>query len=85
MADLRTNAAGMAELLEHLREREGAVEHFYCDHRGLVTIAVGYLVDRDGSADAAGRQLAQTLAQRGDVAFKTAAGAPATPAEVEAD
>lgn len=84
MTDLRTNAAGMAELLSHLREREGAVGHLYCDHRGLVTIAVGYLVDRDGQPDGAGRERARKLAQREDVVFSTA-GAPATVADVEAD
>lgn len=85
MADLRTDNAGMAELLDHLLEREGAIDHFYCDHRGLVTIAVGYLVDRDGAPDAAGRQLALNLASRGDVKFSTAAGAAANVAAVEAD
>ena len=85
MTDLRTHATGIAELLAHLREREGAVGHLYCDHRGLVTIAVGYLVDRNGQPDDAGRQLARKLAQRSDVVFSTAAGTPATVTDVEAD
>jgi hypothetical protein len=85
MADLRTDAGGMAELLAHLLEREGAIDHFYCDHRGLVTIAIGFLVDRDGAPDVAGKQLAQTLASRGDVKFVRAAGAAASVADVEAD
>jgi hypothetical protein len=85
MTDLRTDAAGMAELLSHLREREGAVNHFYCDHRGLVTIAVGFLVDRSDGADTVGKQLARTLCARDDVGFASATGAAATTAEVEAD
>ena len=85
MTDLRTDAVGMTELLGHLVEREGAVDYFYCDHRGLVTIAIGYLVDRDGAPDAAGKQLALTLASRADVKFATAAGAAAAAAAVEAD
>jgi hypothetical protein len=85
MTDLRTDATGMAELLDHLLEREGAIEHFYCDHRGLVTIAIGYLVDSNGASDAAGKQIAHQLGSRGDVKFVTAAGAPASIAEIEAD
>jgi hypothetical protein len=75
----------MTELLSHLLEREGAIEHFYCDHRGLVTIAIGYLVDRDGGPSGAGSQLARTLASRADVKFVNAAGAVADVDAVLAD
>jgi hypothetical protein len=85
MADLRTDTAGMSELLGHLVEREGSVDHFYCDHRGLVTIAIGILIDKDGAPDTVGKQLAQTLASRSDVKFVTATGAAASPADVQAD
>lgn len=86
MADLRTHSAGMHELLGHLREREGAIEHFYCDHRGLVTIAIGYLVDRgDVQGDHHGRQLAKELSERSDVIFRRPDHTVASESEVEAD
>src|SRR5689334_3779531 len=85
VVDLRTDAAGMSELLAHLLEREGAIDYFYCDHRGLVTIAIGYLVDRDGGPSGAGTQLARTLASRADVKFVNASGAVADVDAVEAD
>lgn len=85
MTDLRTDSVGMTELLAHLRKREGAINHFYCDHRGLVTIAVGFLVDKNGGAEAVGRRLAHALAEREDVTFATKNGDPVSPEEVVAD
>lgn len=84
MSDLRTSPAHMRELLVHLRERESSIPYFYCDHRGLVTIAIGFLVDRDGGTDADGKRLARQLAERADVHF-TSGGVPATVAAVESD
>lgn len=75
----------MRQLLAHLREREAAVDHFYCDHKGLVTIAIGFLVDRDGSPDAAGREIARGLTQQSGVRFVRKDGRAASVAEVEAD
>ena len=75
----------MSELLTHLLEREGAIEHFYCDHRGLVTIAIGILVDRDEAEDTAGKQLARDLGNRPGVKFVTKAGVTASIADIEAD
>jgi hypothetical protein len=49
MHDLRSNPKRLDMLLDHLLGREGAIRYFYCDPRGLVTIGVGYLVDRAGT------------------------------------
>lgn len=85
MTDLRTDTVGMTELLAHLRRREGAINYFYCDHRGLVTIAIGYLVDKAKGPESAGLRRARELAERADVSFTTKDGAPASSADVEAD
>lgn len=64
MPDLAKNPRRLDQLLDHMLEREGAIRHFYCDHRGLVTIGIGYLVDKSGVPDAWGRNLARALAGR---------------------
>lgn len=46
MSDFRENPARLEELRSHIRGRENNVLHFYCDHKGWVTLAVGELVDR---------------------------------------
>lgn len=74
----------MHELLRHLRERESAVPHLYCDDRGLVTIAVGFLVDKEGAPDAVGRSLAGQLARRPGVRF-TRDGSRVSAADLEED
>jgi hypothetical protein len=48
--DLSSNSERMAELVKHIRAREGAISHFYCDNMGLVTIGVGYLVGTESDA-----------------------------------
>lgn len=85
MADLRANGVRMRELLDHLLEREKAIEYFYCDHRGLVTIAIGFLVDQDSAPDATGKRLARQLAGRPEVTFADANGVVASADEVERD
>lgn len=86
MADLRLHPGCMHAFLQHLREREGVVNHFYCDSRGLVTIAVGYLVDRGQGGRQRGLSIARTLANRADVHFANKEdGSPATQEEVLAD
>lgn len=85
MPDLRTSSEHLGKYLAHLRERESVVPHFYCDSVGLVTVGVGHLVDRRGAVDAVGRGRARVLAKRKDIAFTTAAGVPASVAEVERD
>jgi hypothetical protein len=85
MADLRTNPHRMRELLDHLRQVEGEVPHFYCDARGLVTIGVGHLVDQAGASDVVGRQIARQLAQRPGIRFIRTTGGIANVAEVETD
>ena len=85
MSDLRRNALRMRELLEHIVECEGAIAHFYCDHHGLVTIGVGYLVDEAGAANAAGEDRARRLAERPDVRFSQSSGQLVTDAEVLRD
>jgi hypothetical protein len=85
MGDLRANATRMRELLEHLLERESAFPHFYCDDRGLVTIAIGYLVDQAHASDDAGKRLARQLASRGNVTFMDARGMGASLDDVEHD
>jgi hypothetical protein len=85
MADLRANQLRMKELLDHLVERESVVRHFYCDHRGLVTIAIGYLVDQEHAPDATGKRLARELARRPRVTFADSNGVPASESQVELD
>lgn len=75
----------MQELLAHLLEREGAIEHFYCDHRGLVTIAIGFLVDADGAPEATLAQVVRKFASRPDIKFSARSGAVASAEEIEAD
>jgi hypothetical protein len=85
MGDLRINQSWMQKLLEHLVDREGAVRHFYCDKKGLVTIAVGYLVDTRSSIDNAGRKLAGQLASRDEIRFTKNDKPVASVPEVEED
>lgn len=85
MGDLRANAVRMRELLDHLLERESAFPHFYCDDKGLVTIAIGYLVDQVNANDDAGKRLARQLASRATVGFTDARGMGASLDEVERD
>lgn len=86
MTDLRTCAASMAEMIEHLIKFEGAIDHFYCDHRGLVTIAVGALVDRAGASDQTRLSVAREFASRTYVEFHSGAGnQPASTDDVLAD
>jgi hypothetical protein len=76
----------MSELLAHLRERENAVPHFYCDDKGLVTLAIGFLVDQDHtSSTAPGLKIATELARRADVRFVARDGSPATVTDVQQD
>ena len=75
------NAQRMEELLSFIQGREGAIPYFYCDHRGLVTIGIGHLVD-SSSSSSAGPGLARALAAT--VQFRTASGTPATTPQVVA-
>ncbi len=87
MSDLRTHPR-LTELLDHLREKEDAVGHFYCDHNGLVTIGVGHLVDVRGAADVIAVGQATALARRNGVRFYATGQANARQAsirDVEAD
>lgn len=86
MADLRLQPSCMSTFLKHLKEREGVIEHFYCDSQGLVTIAIGYLVDRRGGSRQRGLARARSLAERADVVFtRKEDEAPATVEDVQAD
>lgn len=76
------NPQRMEELMMFIRGREGVIPYFYCDHRGLVTIGIGHLVD-SSSNPAAGPGLASTLAAT--VQFRTTSGTPATTAQVVSD
>jgi hypothetical protein len=60
--DLRTNATRMRELLDHIVAREGSIMYFYCDHRSLVTIGIGHLVDRDRATLVERQRIAQGFA-----------------------
>ncbi|HEY6882302.1 MAG TPA: hypothetical protein VI299_29930, partial [Polyangiales bacterium] len=76
----------MAELIDHLQRSEDAIPYFYCDGVGLVTIAIGFLVDRPAGQDNVGKGLARALAQRQDVRFtRTRDAGVASTAEVESD
>ncbi|HKU43051.1 MAG TPA: hypothetical protein VJR89_33055 [Polyangiales bacterium] len=75
----------MRELLDHLVERESVVRYFYCDHRGLVTIAIGYLVDQEHAPDATGKRLARELARRANVTFTDSSNVRASETQVEQD
>jgi len=69
MAELMTNPDRMAELYDHLVRMESAIPYLYCDNVGLVTVAIGFLVDQRGAADSVGEGQARTLANRNDVTF----------------
>jgi hypothetical protein len=84
MTDLRTDQRRMAELVSHLVAMEGVFPYLYCDHVGLVTIAIGFLVDQRGASDAVGENIARQLATRPDVTF-TRNGAAVGAADVGAD
>src|SRR6185369_12181975 len=64
-----TNPDRMAELYDHLVRMESAIPYLYCDNVGLVTVAIGFLVDQRGAADSVGEGQARTLANRNDVTF----------------
>lgn len=86
MPDLRASPTHLADLTDHLNEFEGTASHFYCDHKDLVTVAVGYLVDKTRAEDDnVGRELAGILAERTDIRIEKRDGTRATKAEVVED
>lgn len=70
MGDLRQNMPRRRELIEHITDREGVIQHFYCDHHGWVTIGVGELVDRPRAQLAVRRNAARTWFRRANVDFR---------------
>lgn len=77
--------AALAELIAHLVTFEGDVPHFYYDSQGLITIAIGELVDTRAPGLPMRRAVAQQFANSWHARFVKAAGGIATAAQVLAD
>lgn len=61
MTDVRESPVAINRLIRHLVRAEGSLRHFYCDSRGLVTIAVGELMEPRDRSPAGSRKLVQDL------------------------
>lgn len=88
--ELAQSAPALAVFFPHLKEREGVIEHFYCDshENRLVTIGIGCLVDsrRSGAARIRrGAELCRDLMRRYSVRFVDKDGTTASEEEVIED
>lgn len=85
MPNLLTDAAAMDELDRHLDDFENDIPYFYVDSEGLITIAIGEMVDQRYVPLAARRVVAHDFAVTWHTSFTNGAGAHATPPQVLAD
>jgi hypothetical protein len=70
MADVRTNALRMHELVAHITRWEHEFRFFYGDSKKLVTIGIGHLVDESGANIARGQAFARTLFRTNGVVLR---------------